>query len=42
MPVSDKTKEVEKVLFEQSKEGQGEGFWGQVGVGYKGKSWMKV
>jgi hypothetical protein len=42
MPVSDKTKEVEQVLFEQSKEGQGEGFWGQVGVGYKGKSWMKV
>ena len=42
LPATENVKETEKLLFEQTKEGGGEGFWGQMEVGYKGKTWEKV
>lgn len=42
IPHNNKTKEIETLLFEQSSEKEKNGeFWGQVGVGYKGKIWEK-
>ncbi len=42
IPNTDNAKDTEKLLFEQSKGGKGEGFWGQREVGYNGKRWEKV
>lgn len=41
LPLNEQTKEHESILFAQANNAKEEGFWGQVGVGYKGKSWEK-
>lgn len=40
LPLNDQTKQIESILFAEANESE-EGFWGQVGVGYKGKRWEK-
>jgi hypothetical protein len=42
LPNTDNVKETEQLLFDQSNQGDGEGFWGQNEVGYKGKYWEKI
>jgi hypothetical protein len=42
LPHTSDVKETEKLLYDQSCGGDGEGFWGQIGVGYKGRRWEKV
>lgn len=42
IPNNEDSKTIERALFEQSKGGDGEGFWGQTEIGYKGKRWEKM
>ena len=42
LPLNEQTKEIESVLFAQADKAKEGGFWGQVGVGHKGKSWEKL
>jgi hypothetical protein len=42
LPNTHGVKETERLLFEQSNQGDGDVFWGQSEIGYEGRCWEKV
>jgi len=41
LPLNDQTLEYETILYTQSNKIVEESFWGEVGIGYEGKTWEK-
>jgi hypothetical protein len=42
LPFNQEVMKVERELFDKSREQNEGGFWGQIGVGYEGKTWSLV